>query len=271
MTARSPAPGVTRMAQQDPTRPQRDPRLAPTVARTARRNLDHLLTQRRPGMGGGKQPRVVRQCAVLCGPHQKLHAARTPAEQRVDVAFPIAHRYAFRGVWHSLGCGIGRPQPAMRFLVLEVPLASVRGALIRPRPDLRIHQTQHGILVGIHRHRGVDEEAGGLGLPARRTQAARLPAGEVHLRGVLRRDDPPARYRLGGVSGKAVQRLARRHMLRRQNPVRREFAAPVDPHLADHYRTLLDHRPKRPLHRSSPPPIAKGSRKLVHRATSIQR
>ena len=192
------------------------------AARVKRRIEQALLRGQRP---------------VLRNPHDQPDIFGPAREHRVDVGLPVAdhdhlaRRPETRRRRH-------RPvQPAPRLLVREATLATVRLRRAIARPYRSIDQTQNRLIIGVHRHHGMDEKAKRLAI-ARRAKPApgAVTPREVHLRGVLNRNHPTPRTRLRGAPRQRVHDRLGVDPLVVQEAMAGDFAGTVAAKAAQHQR-----------------------------------
>ena len=252
---------IMRSPHADRPGPQGDRGHTPLVARAARPHPHFSHAQCRPCRGLRKQPRAIRERAVLRRTDHQFDARRAAREQRKDVAFAIPNHDQLVGPGGALGNHLGCAQPALRFLLVKPTLAP-RGSPLAggSGPDRGIQQADHGFILAIdgdnpmHKKTRCLPVASGTQTPTRPSASAKIDLG-----GVLNRDDPPSLTLLARSPAQRLDDLNRGDRRRGQKAMRRHLPGAVTTNPAKHQRSSRNNpvkQPSTPLRSADIPKLA---------------
>ncbi len=143
--------------------------------------------------------------------HHHLDAIGPAREVLVDIALPVTDADHLRCDADERAGRGSRIEPAQALLVLDRPLGAGAHRRCVARPDLRMRDADHRLLVEIDGKQRMDEEAERLAVTGRSKAAARaIGAGEVDLGCVLHQQDRAPASRLGRAPGRGRDRRFRR-------------------------------------------------------------
>jgi hypothetical protein len=135
----------------------------------------------------------------------------------------------------------------LRFLLCHSAFAPGADPPGAARPDRGLQQADNRLVGGVDRYRRMQKKSRRLAIPRRTQPATRpRPAAEIDLGRVLRHDDPLSATAFPSAPIQGRNDLPGAHLPRIKKPMRRNFAGPIAPNLAQAQRSSRNNPLKQP-------------------------